>query len=322
MTTYKSFADALTAAPSAPKAANDNKPAKKRKETRYRGTLPALRWLYDNHPELAEPVADAVQSLETGNWNPEASDDYLEVRPSIGEIVRAASDGTSEDGTPNWLEPAIKADKDGNPYIQLGALKFVRGELEEYGRTSKDARLAPRDRARDRVDATAAPRDPKRYVFGTRSTTPSPLHSEPYQRPFSGEPALAPMYDPQRGVEANRAVLRSFGVDGSVALDDLLIPARKGPTAIAKGAEFLGGVASLSGNSSSGAVNMGDVPERPRGEVRRVVEEIASGATLKDIGERMGMDRARPDRAAKELIVDVARILVAANDNSRRKSAA
>jgi hypothetical protein len=322
MTTYKSFADALTAAPSAPKAANDNKPVRKRKETRYRGTLPALRWLYDNHPDLAEPVADAVQSLEKSNWNPEAGDDYLEIRPSISELVRAASDGTSDDGKPNWLSPTIETDKDGNSYIQLGALKFVRGALEEYGRTARDAKLAPRDRARDRVDAATETRDPHRYVLHTKATTPSPLRAEPCQRPFSGEPALAPMYDPQRGVEANRAILRSFGVDGSVAFEDLPFPATKCPVAIAKGAEFLGGVASPSGNSSSGAVNMGEVPEPPKGEVRRVVEEIASGATLKDIGERMGMDMARPDRAAKELIVGAARVLVASNDNSRKKNAA
>ncbi len=322
MTTYKSFADALTAAPSIPKAANDNKSARKRKETRYRGTLPALRWLYDNHPDLAEPVAGAVQSLETSNWNPEAGDDYLEIRPSISEIVRAASDGTNDDGKPNWLTPTIEADKDGNSYIQLGALKFVRGELEEYGRTAKDAKLAPRDRARDRADAATETRDPHRYVLNTRATTPSPLRAYPYQRPFSGEPALAPMYDPQRGVEANRAILRSLGVDGSVEFEDLPFPATRGPTAIAKGAEFLGGVASPSGNSSSGAVSMGEVPEPPKGEVLRVIEEIAAGSSLKDIGERMGFKGGYSVRAAGLAIVDAAKVLIAANDNGRKNIAA
>lgn len=321
MTTYKSFADALTAprpAKPAPKAANDNR----RKESRYRGTLPALRWLYDNHPDLAEPVADAVQALAVSNWNPEAADDYLEIRPTIGELVRAAAEGEQADGTPNWLEPTIGQDKDGNTFIQLGALKFVGGELTEYGRTRKDSKLAPRERARARADEASKPRDASMYVFRTKPTTPSPLRVESYQRPFSGDPALPPMYDPQKGVEANRAILRSFGVDGSAAFADLPFSATKCPPAIAKGAEFLGGVVQLSGNSSSGAVSMGDVPDAPSGDVLKIVEEIASGATLKDIGERMGLVGARVDRMAKEIVVDAARVLAAANDNARKKMAA
>jgi hypothetical protein len=40
---------------------------------------------------------------------------------------------------------------------------------------------------------------------------------------------------------------------------------------------------------------------------------------LKDIGERMGLDGARVDRAAKDALVNAARALVASNDNSPRK---
>ncbi|TPM58993.1 hypothetical protein FJ959_08955 [Mesorhizobium sp. B2-2-4] len=318
MHNYKTFAEALTAEPrqsAKPKAANDNK--QPRKEHRYRGTLPALRWLYDNHPELAEPVAAAVQALAVSNWDPEATDDYLESRPTIGEIERAAKNDDGE-----WLEPTIESDRDGNPYIQLGALKFIKGELAEYGETKKGGKLAPRDRARSRVDEQSKPRDASRYIFRTTTTTPSPLRAEPYQRPFSGEPALIPMYDPQKGVEANRAVLQAFGVDGSVSFENLPFHATRCRPAIAKGAEFLGGVVQMSGNSSSGAVNMGELPDAPKGDVIKIIEDIASGASLKDIGERMGFVGVRVDRMAKEAILDVARVLSASNDNKRKRKAA
>ncbi|TIL91443.1 MAG: hypothetical protein E5Y73_17350 [Mesorhizobium sp.] len=313
MSKFKTFSDALTAAPV---AANDNKRSRKKPEPRYRGTLPALRWLYDNHPELAEPVAEAVQSLATSSWEADAVDNDQEIRPTVGELVRASMDDGGE-----WLASTIDHDSDGNSHIRLGSLKFVCGELVEYGRTRKGRKLQPRDRVTSRTDEPSKNRNPTLYVFRTGATTPSPLHAEPYQRPFSGEPALAPMYDPQTGVEANRAELRKHGVDGSVSFEDLPFPATKCPTAIAKGAEFLGGVAQSSGTASSGAI-MWEAPEAKVGEARKVIEEIASGATLKDIGERMGYDGVRVDRMAKAAIIEAARVLVAANDNSRKKNAA
>ncbi|MCG7507076.1 hypothetical protein [Mesorhizobium retamae] len=312
---FKSFADALTAQ-NTPQAANDNKPTKK-PELRYRGTLPALRWLYDNHPELAEPVAEAVQSLSTSNWDVEAGDDYLEIRPTIGELLRAVvNKHTGEE-----YRPEAKRDKDGNAYIQFGELKFVKGQLVEYGKTKKGRKLTPRDKTRARTDEPSKARNPRFYVFKLRSTTPSPLHAEPYQRPFSGEPALPPMYDPQRGVETTRATLQAFGVDGSVKFEDLPFPATRCPTAIAKGAEFLGGIAQPSGNSSSGAVNLGELPEAPKGEVRKIVEDIASGATLKDIGERMGYGGSKyAIEVGRTAVKGAAVTLVAANDNNFRKN--
>ncbi|MFC3206864.1 hypothetical protein [Aquamicrobium soli] len=324
MATYKTFADALSApqpAKPAPTAANDNHRQPKRKESRYRGTLPALRWLYDNHPDVAPAMADAVQALSVSNWDPEAGDDYLEIRPTVGELVRAATDADCGE----WCAPKVGHDKDGNSYIRLGALRFERGQLVEYGKTRKGRKLEPREMSRPRDTQPAATRDPSKYLAGTPAR--SPLHAEPYQRPFSVEPALPPMYDPQRDVEANRALLRSFGVDGSVPFDRLPVfgngaRATRCPPAIAKGAEFLGGVVGLSGTSSSGAVNMGDLPPRQKGEVLRIVDAVASGATLKEIGERMGYNGGYKFRAAGEAIVDAAKVLIAVNDNNRKKFAA
>jgi hypothetical protein len=319
LTTYKSFADALSAPRTttprpAPAAANDNKP-RKAPQPRYRGTLPALRWLYDNHPDLAEPMARAVRSLSATTWDADAADNDQKIRPTVGELVKAATDPK----TGEWLQPTIETDKDGNTSVRLGALKFVRGELVECGETKKGRKLSPRDRVVSRDEAPADARNPYLYVFGTKATTQSPLHAEPYSRALSGEPALAPMYAPLSGVEEGRAELVALGVDGSVPFDKLPFPATKGMSAIASGADFLGGIVGSSGTASSGAVNMGDLPDAPRGEARLVVEAVASGATLKDIGERMGLDGARVDRAAKDALVIAARALVASNDNSPRK---
>lgn len=319
MTTYKSFADALSAprTTTAPAAANDNKP-RKAPQPRYRGTLPALRWLHDNHPELAEPMARAVRALSTTTWEADATDNDQEIRPTVGELVKAATDPE----TGEWLKPSIETDKDGNTSVRLGALKFARGELVEYGETKKGRRLRTRDRIVSREAAPAKSRDPNLYVFRTNATTPSPLHAESLHRELSGVPALAPMYAPQPGKEEARDELVALGVDGAVSFDDLPFPAIKVMSAIAPGADFLGGVVGSSGTASSGAVNMGDLPEAPKGEARLIVEAVASGATLKDIGERMGFNGARVDRAAKDALVNAARALVAANDNSPRKKKA
>lgn len=319
MTTYKSFADALSApsTTTAPTAANDNKP-RKAPQPRYRGTLPALRWLHDNHPELAEPMARAVRALSTTTWEADAIDNDQDIRPTVGELVKAATDPEAGE----WLKPSIETDKDGNTSVRLGALKFVRGELVEYGETKKGRRLRPRDRVVSREEAPADARNPYLYVFGTKATTPSPLHAEPYSRPLSGDPALAPMYAPLSGIEEARAELVAMGVDGSVPFDDLPITATKCLSAIAAGAEFFGGIVGSSGTASSGAVNMGELPDAPKGEARLIVEAVASGATLKDIGERMGFSGGHAIRSAGDAIANAARVLIAANDNVRKKIAA
>lgn len=320
MTTYKSFADALSA-PRATTAhtvaANDNKP-RKPPQPRYRGTLPALRWLHDNHPELAEPMASAVRALSRTTWEADAIDNDQEIRPTVGELVKAATDPE----TGEWLKPSIEADKDGNTSVRLGALKFVRGELVEYGETRKGRKLRPRDRVVPREDAPSDARNPYLYVFGTKATTPSPLHAESLHRELSGVPALAPMYAPQPGKEEARDELVALGVDGSVPFDKLPFAATKCMSTIAQGAEFFGGVVGSSGTASNGAVNMGDLPDAPKGEARLIVEAVASGATLKDIGERMGFRGGHAIRSAGDAIASAARVLAAANDNARKKIAA
>lgn len=309
MPSYKTFADALTASPA---AANDNKPKAKpaRKRIRNNSTLPALRWLYDNHPELAEPVADAVQSLAVSNWTADAIDNDQEIRPTVGELMRAATDADTGDALPATIEH----DSDGNSFILIGALKFRGNELVEYGQTKKGRKLQPRDRAVPRGEEAGAERNPNLYVFHTRPTTPSPLHATSLLRCAVVKPDLSSMYDPQSGVEKARAILESFGVDGTVPFDEMPCPATKCPPAIAKGAEFLGGVVQSSGTASSGAL-MWEGPEAKVGEARKVIEEVAARGTLQSIGESLGGGI----EEGKAALVEAARFLVAANDNKRKK---
>lgn len=322
--TYKTFADASSAAPTTkPVAANDNRP-RKQPEPKYRGTLPALRWLHANHPEAAAAMAMAIDALEPTREDADAIDSVQDIQPSIGELLNAATESKTEDGERNWHKASVEShsSENGGSVVHLGALRFRRGEMIEFGRTKKGRKLQPRDRLVSKDDKVASPaRNTKSYV-ALRPTTPSPLHAEPLPRNMSGLPALAPMYDPQPGVEANRAVLRSFGVDGSVSFEDLPFPATMCPPAIAKGAEFLGGVVGLSGTSSSGAVDPFDAPEKPKGEAWRIVEEVAAGATLSEIGVRIGYTGVRPDRAGSIALLDAARALIAANDNVQKKIAA
>ncbi|MDK1489364.1 hypothetical protein QN219_04745 [Sinorhizobium sp. 7-81] len=295
----------LLAEHSRPAAANDNTPMRKPRQPRYRGTLPALRWLFDNHPDLAQALAAAMPK-PAANWHADAEDNKQEIRPTVGELMKAAE----------GLTPVIEADEDGER-ITLGSLKFRDGRLVEWGSTKKGHKLKPIDRVKaGGGTAKTSRRNPDRYLNKTKATTPSPMHATPLPRNVSNRPVLPPMYDPQAGVEESRELLRSWGLDGSVPIDQLPFPATKCETAVAKGAGFLGGVSRPSGNASSGA-QAWEAPEVRKGEVVEVVEEVAARGTLKSIGIRLGYSEGYADRAGKAALVETARVLAAANDNKK-----
>lgn len=318
---FKTFQDALTA-PARPVAANDKKPAAKQPSPRYRGTLPLLRWLHDHYPEMAFAVAEALPKPDT-HWVPDAIDNDQEIRPTVGELLKAASDafrvyvrngirhvGSGLVRVPRGAGATYKSDE----WIYLGTLKFNRGALTEWGTTKKGKKLQPADRITSGVAEKTSKRNPWRYLK-TRPTTSSPLHVAPLLRNMSGLPALPPMYDPQKGVEANRAILaEAYSRSPEVVV-------AKCPTAVARGAEFLGGVVGSSGTASSGAL-MWEAPEERKGEARVVLEEIAARGTLKSLGERLGYTGSYADRAGRAALIETARILVAANDNRQKKVAA
>lgn len=324
MPPYKTFAEALssTARP-APVAANDNRP-RKAPEPKYRGTLPALRWLFDNHPAEAESMARAVDALKPRYSAAIQDGAKQDIQPSIGEMLDAATAQRDDDGNRIWAPITVETHpaENGGSVVQLGALRFRRGEMIEFGRTKKGRTLKPRDRLASRDNTVkAAPRNIAAYL-ALRPTTPSPMAAEPLPRNISGAPAIASMYDPLPGVEANRKALREMGVDGGVAFGELRHEATRCATGIARNAGFLGGVAGLSGTGSSGVVGPYDAPDRPKGEVLAIVEAVAAGATLKDIGDGMGLRGGYAIRTAGDVLANAAKTLTAANDNKRKKIAA
>ena len=301
MARHGSLAEQLTAAINAPpakklpKAANDNRP---RNAPAYRGTLPALRWLYDNHPDLAPALASALPR-PVANWFIDVEPTRQEIRPTIGELIAASH----EDEKPL---PASHETIGDYCFTTIGSLKFRNGLLIEWGETKKGRKLKPADRARPTGEQVNKTRNPASYLALKGAT--SPMHASHYHRPFSGEDAISSMYDPLPGVEAARALLRSLGVDGAVPAGELPHEAAVAPTAVADGAGFLGGVSNPSGNSSSGAIMWEGPDERPS-NAKVVIEEVAARGTLKSIGIRLGYSEEYADRAGKNALREVAQIL-------------
>lgn len=297
-------------------AANDNEPQRKPRQPRNRSTLPALRWLFDNHPDLAPALASALPKPAT-NWSPDAVDNDQKIRPTIGELLRAASDAFRvfvRDGVRHVGAGLAMEMDDDVEHTTFGSMKFRDGRLVEWGRTQKGHKLGPVDRIE--AGEKTAHRNHDRYLNKTKATTPSPMHASSLPRNVSERPVLPPMLDPQAGVEANRELLRSLGVDGSVKFGDLPVKATKCETAVAKGAAFLGGVSRQSGNSSAGS-QAWEAPEEAKGEVVEVIEEVAARGTLKSIGLRLGYSEDYADRAGRTALIEAARVLAAANDNKK-----
>lgn len=303
---FKSFQEALTANITR-QAANDNK---KEKQPRYRGTLPALRWLWDNHPDLAEAFAAALPR-PSANWFVEVEHSRQEIRPTVGELMAASH---TEFGSA--LSPQVSSD-DGGEIVSLGSLKFRNGALVEWGVTKKGKRLKPTDHPRVAGKVGNKPRNLEAYVR-LKSTTPSPMEAIHYHRPFSGEDALMPMYDPRPGVTAAKEELQKLGASGDTPFESLPCPATRGPDAVAKGAAFLSGISHPSGNSSDGATTW-EAPDRQPSEVDVILEEVAARGNLRSIGIRLGHEEGYADRAGKTALINAARLLTAANDNKKNR---
>lgn len=282
-----------------PKAANDNKP-KKERPARYRGTLPALRWLWDNRPDLAPALANALPR-QSANWFVDVEPTRQEIRPTVGELMAASQDDEGNDLPTTYQRHGKSC------HSTIGKLKFRDGLLTEWGETKKGKKLKPTDRPRSTEDKSSKTRSPAFYL-ATKATTLSPMEADHYHRPLSGEPAIASMYDPLPGVEDARALLASLGVDGSVSAGAIARPVTFGPLVPADGAGFLGGVSSPSGNSSEGAV-MWEAPEDRKSSAASVIEEVASSGTLKSIGVRLGYSEGYADRAGKAALVELAQFL-------------
>ena len=157
--------------------------------------------------------------------------------------------------------------------------------------------------------------DPAGYL-ALPGAVASPLAATGLQRPLSGEPALAPMFDPQAGTQEARAILKEFGIDGSVPFDRLPFPAKKLADGIAKNARFIGGMSGRCQTASHGTIGNWEPAEPLSGVSAQVVEEVANRGTLASIGIKLGYRGGYADRAGKRALLAAGKALVAANQNN------
>ncbi|MGP2492294.1 hypothetical protein ACTDI4_11785 [Mesorhizobium sp. PUT5] len=296
-----------------------------------------------DHPLTSETMAEPVQDGPDEIW-PEM---LHEVKPDIHSMLRSAGGFAWPWCGERWRNKRTgKVSRSGGPWaytysrtphaaaphiVTLGGLTFYTrqgarrgadgGMLVSYVDDAGNVRFPTYKANKPRGGRRPYRLDAAGYL-ALKPTTPSPLHAESYQRPLSGEPALAPMYGPLGGVEANRDTLRAFGVDGSVSFERLHFPATKCPTVIAKGARFIAGISGRSQTASPAVI--GKVEEPPKLDTRHaaVIEEVASRGKLASIGRRLGYRGGYADRAGGKALLDAGKAVLAANDNNLKKAAA
>lgn len=189
--------------------------------------------------------------------------------------------------------------------------------IDDAGQVCKPSLKADKPRGGKRPYRTS----PAGYL-ALPAVIPSPLEAHHLHREFSGEPALPPMYVPQDGVEEARAVLRQFGVDGSVPFGQLHRQATLGPTAIAKNARFMGGMSGRCQTASVAVTGKVVDPEPLTAVSAKVVEEVASRGTLESIGIKLGYRGGYADRGGKKALLKAGHEIIAANQNEKAKKTA
>lgn len=288
----------------------------------------------------------------------ETEESAVEVRPAEAELLRAV--GWTVTGSERWdhtgklvntylpahLKPSIKRHRNDAVDIVLGDLVFRDGEMIEWGRTSKGRALRPVERTRGVKGGEQSGRTEAQIWAYLRApaTTPSPFTSVSLRRPFSGATAITEMYDPlprqapgtkdrhgRFGVEEARAVLRAHGVDGSVAFEDLPVPATQCQDALVPGPQWVGGVKKPkpAGEISASAGPEGQVTRlietgeyvdhlrRLLGDHAKVLDMAITDATAREIGIAMGKGRAYAEKAGPWMIDAAIDALIAADETAR-----
>lgn len=168
------------------------------------------------------------------------------------------------------------------------------------------------------------------------------------RRPISDAPAIMtreaplPREEPSTkdrhgrfGVEEARAVLREFGVDGSVAFDQLPVPATMCPDALVAGPQWVGGVKKPKplGEISQAAGGEPEVVRRIEtadymtylrrllGEHTKVLDMAITNASAKEIGIAMEKAPAYAEKAGPILIDAAIDALIAIDETARTKVA-
>lgn len=290
----------------------------------------------------------------SGHIPPEPTDDgdtdepEIEVRPSEAELLRAV--GWSVTGRERWkhtgrlvntyaaaqVEPTINRHRNGAVDIKLGDLVFRDGEIVEWGRTRKGRALRPVERARG-VKGSEQPGRAEaaiRAYLRAPATTPSPFTAVSLRRPFSGERAIPDLYEPLPGVEEARAILSEHGVDGSVAFDQLPVPATLCADALVPGPQWggvkkpkpLGEISQAAGRECELArrVEAGDYVDHLRrvlGDHAKVLDLAITDASAREIGIAMGKAPAYAEKAGPHMIDAAVDALIAIDDTARTEIA-
>jgi hypothetical protein len=232
----------------------------------------------------------------------EASDAF---RVYVRDGVRHVGKGYKRKGGETFRSPE---------WQWLGNMMFFNGALREWGVTAKGKKLKPRDDIRG---SGKNKRSPTRYL-DTKPTPPSPFAATGIERvpcrSYDDDGNRSPFYDPLPGVEEARAELEA-------AMAAYAGPITKCPTKVAANAYFFGGIVRPKQGTKSGAP-MWEAPEKPKGEVASVIEEVKAGGNLKSLGVRMGYSPDYADRGAKAVLLETAKVLAASNDNKKDKKIA
>lgn len=270
----------------------------------------------------------------------------IEIRPSESELLRAvgwAVTGDERSPQTGKLVPTYERaevdvvttpNRNGGTDTRVGGLLFRDGKLIEWGVTAKGRPLKPVERPRAGKGGQPTERSEAAiwaYVR-TPADTNSPMHAVPYQRPFSGEPAIMDCYEPlpreepsakdrsgRFGVEEARAVLQEHGVDGAVSFEDLPVQATMCADGLVPGGQWVGGVKkpkplgeiSAAAGPEALVVRLIETADH-LSQLRRLLREHAkvldlaiTNATAREIGIAMGKAPAYAERAGP-LLIDAA----------------
>lgn len=278
------------------------------------------RWRYLLFPR------EIVIADQDDDTNEEAA---IEIRPSEAELM--AGVGRSVIGRERWhwtrkmvntysdtLEPSIqyRTNRNGALEAQIGSFLFRKGELVQWAVTKKGRPLGPVERSRGVRGTAKAERSEsgiRSYLALTGAV--SPLAAEPYHRPISDAPALGDCYQPSSQASKAKAVLKQFGVDGSVSFKDLPFPATRCPTATAKGAFFFGGIKAPKPTASTPAAREPELISRAEGlSLERYLRSrlgdhakvldmaITHASSAQKIGVAMGLSPAYAEKLGGTLI--------------------
>lgn len=286
----------------------------------------------------------------------------MEIRPSEAELLGAI--GWQVIGKERWehtgklvnvyaandATPVSKRNRLGGTDTQIGNLVFRDGNLIMWGKTKKGAGLRPVDRPRG-VKGGASPGRTEAAIWSyikLPAAGASPMAAKPYRTPMSDECVIGDFYSPlpreepsskdrhgRFGVVEARTVLREFGVDGSVAFDQLPVPATMCPDALVAGAQWVGGVKKPKplGEISAAAGEESELGRRIEtldyitdlrrllGDHAKVLDMAISNASAKEIGIEMKKAPAYAEKAGPILVDAAIDALIALDETARMKVA-